>query len=137
MIIQAFFKENVVEAGRTVEFVVSKRFVDEEGNPIPWVLRTMTPRKYIELSNRVAEFKKGGVAIGDMGGAMFALMEECVVEPNLKDQELQDSYGAMGVADLLDKMLTTSEFTALNIKLTQMHGGDQPLDEMVDEVKND
>ncbi|MNW69264.1 Phage XkdN-like protein [compost metagenome] len=59
-----------------------------------------------------------------------------IVYPNLKDADLQKSYGVRGTDVLLRKMLLPGEFTALLERVQALNGYDQDLNELVDEVKN-
>ena len=56
--------------------------------------------------------------------------------PNLKDKELQDSYGVMGDDKLLKTMLTAGEYANYLEKVQEVNGFDVPMDELVEEAKN-
>lgn len=137
MSLQSFFKNNAIQADTVAEVTVSDRFVDEEGKPIKWQLKALPPKRFMVLtSGMVSITKKGDVDLSAMDDATFQLVAETVVYPNLRDAELQNSYGVMGVIDLINEMLTTKEFQLLSKKVNELHQNDKDLDELVNEVKN-
>lgn len=61
----------------------------------------------------------------------------CVVDPNLNDKELQDSYGVMGAEQLIQEMLDDpGEYNEFMSRVQSYHGFDQSFREKVDEAKN-
>ncbi len=58
-----------------------------------------------------------------------------VVYPNLKSQELQESYKAIGAEMLLRKMLRPGEYGVLLEKAQEMNGFVTDTKELIDEVK--
>ena len=134
-----FFAQNAA-ADATEEYVVSKRFKDTEGHPIPWKLRSMTEDENQECRKAATRKVKGknGVYTQDIdpNEYMVKLMSSSVVYPDLKDAELQRSYGVLGAESLLRKMLLPGEFAALGERVQSLNGFDQDMNELVDEVKN-
>ncbi|MNC83125.1 Phage XkdN-like protein [compost metagenome] len=59
-----------------------------------------------------------------------------VVYPDLKDAELQKSYGVLGADQLLRKMLLPGEYATLLQKVQSINGFDKDVNELADEVKN-
>ncbi len=137
MSLQSFYRENAIQADTVTEVTVSDRFLDAEGKPIKWQLKALPPKRFMVLtSGMVSITKKGDVDLSAMDDATFQLVAETVVYPNLRDAELQNSYGVMGVIDLINEMLTTKEFQLLSKKVNELHQNDKDLDELVNEVKN-
>ena len=137
--LSAFYAQNAITP-ETESFVVSKRFADQEGNPIPWQLRGMTEAENEECrkaATRVTKVK-GGARQTEVNGDeyLLKLVSASVVFPNLRDAELQKSYGVMGAENLLRKMLLPGEYAALMGKVQEINGFDRDLGELVDEVKN-
>ncbi|MCJ0199628.1 phage portal protein, partial [Clostridioides difficile] len=65
--------------------------------------------------------------------------ELCVastVFPDLKDAELQNSYGVMGEAQLLKTMLTAGEYVNYTVKVNEVNGFDTSFEDKVEEAKN-
>lgn len=135
MSLSAFLKENVVDANEVIEFVVSDRFKDEEGNPIPWQLSPMTPSESLK-STDVATVVKGKQADFKTDLYLMNIVTSTVKFPNLKSQELQDSYGVFTAEALIDKMLNASEFNKLLRKCQKVNGLDTDFEDLKDEVKN-
>ncbi|WP_438448190.1 phage tail assembly chaperone [Gorillibacterium sp. sgz5001074] len=137
--LSAFFME-AVPVQATEEFVVSDRFRDKEGKPIPWELRSLTEEENEEL--RKASTKrvrvKGGQYMNETNQDeyIYRIASACVVYPNLKDAALQSSYGVIGAEALLKKMLRPGECTALIQKIQELNGFDKSMNELMDEVKN-
>lgn len=135
----AFFAQNVVME-KTEEFVVSNRFKDQNGQPISWKLRTLSESENEEIRKSATQMVKG------KGGQRFQetkpevylvkVASASIVYPDLKNAELQKSYGVIGAEDLLKKMLLAGEYAALVRKVETMNGFDSDINELVEEVKN-
>ncbi|WP_270166102.1 phage tail assembly chaperone [Paenibacillus sp. SYP-B4298] len=136
---QAFFAQNA-SIETTEEYIVSNRFKDEEGNPIPWKLRSITEDQNAEIrkaSTRRQKGKNGSYTLETNQEEYVAkLVAASVVYPELKDLELQKSYSTIGAESLLRKMLLPGEFGGLLKRVQELNGFEQELGDMVDEVKN-
>nr|DAL67695.1 MAG TPA: tail assembly chaperone protein [Caudoviricetes sp.] len=112
-------------------YVVSDRFVDADGKPIPWVLRPVSSAKDKEL-------KQACTNNGHFDNGKYAemLTAESVVDPNLADATLQDSYHVYGKTELLEQMLYAGEMNKLQLKALAINGMATPLDDLVGEAKN-
>ncbi|MEK4854788.1 phage portal protein [Paenibacillus sp. FSL H7-0756] len=135
----AFFAQTAA-IETTEDFVVSKRFKDKEGKAIPWKLRSITEDENQELRKAAMKKVKGRNGVYtpefDSNEYLAKMVGASVVYPNLKDAELQKSYGVRGAEALLRKMLLPGEFTALMEHVNALNGYDQDMNELVDEVKN-
>lgn len=134
MSLTAFLKENVANAYEEVEFIVSDRF-KENGKVIPWKLRAMSPDNALLATDKAAlvKGKQGGFNTSTYFKSVVA---ESVVYPNLRDKELQDSYGVMEPGQLLNKMLNSAEFNRLLEKCLDINGLNRSFDDLKNEVKN-
>lgn len=146
-----FFAQNV-ETDITEDFVVSGRFkernekgelvVDEQGKPVSvkWKLRTMdeTENEGIRkaATKRVKVKGQGYVPETDPQEYMAKLTVASVVYPDLKNAELQKSYGVLGAENLLRKMLLPGEYANLVAKVQEINGYDKDMTDLVNEVKN-
>lgn len=137
--LQAFFAQNV-DSETIEDFIVSERFKDADGKPISWKLRTMTESENEEIRKASTKTVKGknGIKVPETNPVEYIgkLATASVVFPNLKDAELQKSYGVMGAESLLKKMLLAGEYAALIQKVQELNGFDQDVNELADEVKN-
>jgi hypothetical protein len=127
----SLFMADKAGAVEKVEFVVTDRFKDGDGNAIPWVLFPVSCTKEKEIKRQCT--KNGHF---DNFSYTEQLTAETVLEPNLADASLQDSYKCMGKTDLLAAMLTSGEFNKLTLKALEVNGLNQPLQSIVDEAKN-
>lgn len=135
----AFLKTNKVEKAN--EFIqVSKSFVDADGNPIAWEVRQLSNEemKYIKKScMKQVKDKRGGVSVETDGDKMMCLMAATsTVYPDLKNAELQNSYGVMGETALLEAMLSAGELLMYEQEVNRINGFDVSFDDKVEEAKN-
>ncbi|MNW42423.1 Phage XkdN-like protein [compost metagenome] len=133
-----FFAQNVVSE-LTEEVVISNRFKDKDSRAIPWKLRSMTEEENeaIRKSSQRKIKEKGVVTIDTNSDEYLAkLVMTSVVYPDLKDAELQKSYGVLGADQLLRKMLLPGEYATLLQKVQSINGFDKDVNELADEVKN-
>ena len=125
----------------TVKYVASKRFVKNK-KPVEWELKAVDSdldeliRK--ECTKRVPITGKRGqyTQETDTDKYIGKLCVACTVYPNLKDAELQDSYGVKTGDELLKKMLLPGEYTEYKAKVMEINGYDLDMEELVDEAKN-
>ncbi|MFD2170313.1 phage tail assembly chaperone [Tumebacillus lipolyticus] len=133
-----FFAENVLADG-IEELVVSERFKDSDGKPIPWKLRWMTEAENEEIRKSATKrVKVKGQYVQETSPEdyMAKLVVSSVVFPDLKNAALQNSYGAVGADNLLRKMLLPGEYARLIEKVQEINGFDKDLGTLIDEVKN-
>lgn len=135
--LQAFFAQNV-RSDIVEEFVVSERFKGEDGKPIPWKLRALTEEENEQIrraSMRPTEKKREpGQIQPDVYLAKVVVAS--VVFPDLKNAELQQSYGVMGAEALLKRMLLSGEYARLAKKVQEINGFDKDFNDLIDEAKN-
>ena len=139
--LDAFLKGNAKPI-EDIEMIVSKRFMDEKGNPIPWILRQLTAKENNNLRKKHTKKIKNKLGRIEENFNADAYQEEfitsSVIFPDLTDTQLQQSYGALGA--LLQKMLTADEFANLQIKVAGFAEEEiieNSMDNLVEEVKND
>lgn len=137
--LKAFFADKAAIT-ETEKVVISDRFKDEEGKPIPFELRYLTEEEAAEIRKQSTKVTKGR---GGMKGQEFdnekymaVMAARSVVFPDLKNAELQKSYGVMGDGELLKKMLLAGEFSVLYEKIGQMNGFDRDINDLKDDAKN-
>ncbi|QWU15643.1 Phage XkdN-like tail assembly chaperone protein, TAC [Paenibacillus sophorae] len=134
-----FFAQNV-SCDTTEEFIVSTRFKDKDGKPAAWKLRSMTEDENQECRKAATRKIKGKNGVYtpeiDANDYMAKLMTASVVYPDLKNAELQRSYGMLGAEALLRKMLLPGEFAALGERVQALNGFGTDMNELVDDVKN-
>ncbi|CAK4840689.1 unnamed protein product [Aphanomyces euteiches] len=134
-----FFAENA-QGDLIEDFIVSERFKDEKKNPVAWKLRTLTEAENADIrasATKRVQVKRGvTVPETNPNEYMAKLIVASVVYPNLKDSELQKSYGVLGAENLVRKMLIAGEYSNLAEKVQVINGFDKELNELKEEVGN-
>lgn len=133
MDVSVFLAENAKKVEKE-SFVVSDRFKDKHGKPVPWVLAPVSCAVDNAIKQRCTR-GKGGKDFDNLSYTV-ELTVASVVEPNLANADLQDSYHAYGKRQLLETMLTAGEFNALTLKALEINGMSKPIDELIDDAKN-
>lgn len=137
---KAFMAENAIKY-KEVEYIASERFVDENGKPILWRFRTLTEAESQKLrakcKRRVTDARTRQTSIETDNEKYNDLMiEQCVIYPNLNDAALQESYGAVGAAELARTMLLPGEYADLSMAITEANGFDSGMADKIKRVKN-
>lgn len=141
MSLSAFLKQNAV-AEENLKYPASKRFLDENKNPIDWEICAITSdedeaiKKTCTRKVPVPGKKNMFIPETDFNLYLGKLAAKCIVFPNLNDVELQNSYGVMGADALLKVMLKPGEYADLVTKVQEVNGFDVTLEEKVEEAKN-
>lgn len=138
--IKAFLQPPVME--ETKEVIVSERFKDENGNPVPFVIRVIdqeTNDKLINQSTR--KIKKNGQIIREFNEERYAklLVSSCVVEPDFKNSEICAYYKVVDPLDVPGRMLNVGEYNYLAKKIRELNDialSDEEFEELVEEAKN-
>lgn len=138
--LQGFLAENAIKA-ENKKYVASKRFLGANREPLEWELRVLTSDEddVIRKSCKSKEFTPGTREVKvTMNNDKYAeeLVCSCVVYPNLNDAKLQDSYGAVGAAALIKKMLTPGEFTDLYLTVSEINGFKSGMADKIKSAKN-
>ncbi|HGM1082309.1 TPA: phage portal protein [Clostridioides difficile] len=143
--LSAFLSQNAIK-NENVMYVASDRFLDEEGKPVEWELRVLSSEEDEALrrncTKRVKVIGNNGKPTGqftseiDYNSYVAELCAASTVFPDLKDAELQNSYGVMGEAQLLKTMLTAGEYVNYTVKVNEVNGFDTTFEDKVEEAKN-
>lgn len=141
MSISAFLAQNALPIDN-VKHIVSKRFLDENGQPMEWEIKAIDSAEDEAIrkscTKRMPVPGKRNQYTNETDSNLYVgkLAVACTVFPNLNDKELQDSYGVMGADALLKKMLTPGEYADYLNKIQEICGFDVDFRDKVDEVKN-
>lgn len=136
-----FFAENV-EKDENIKYAVSKRFKDKVGKPVEWELCCVSSKEDEEIrkscTKKVPVVGQKGryTQETDTNQYLGKLVARCVVFPNLSNAELQSSYGVMGADNLLKTMLKSGEYSDLVLKVQEINGFNETLEDEVEEAKN-
>jgi hypothetical protein len=139
--LSAFLSQNAIKV-ENIEYIASKRFLDEQGKAIAWELKNITSLedeairksciKKVQVPGKRGQFTQEF----DANAYISKLVASCVVYPNLRDVELQNSYGVMGEVELLNHMLIPGELNNLAAKVQEINGLNETMDDLVTEAKN-
>lgn len=112
--IKAFLQPPVM--GQTKEVIISKRFKDEEGKLVPFVIRVIDQETNDKLIRRATKkTKANGQIIQELDNERYIklLLDACVVEPDFKDADVCAFYKAVDPLDVPGRMLTVGEYNRL------------------------
>lgn len=127
--IQAFYRENRKPLTE-VKFVVSEKFVDKEtGKPMPWTIREITAEEDQALKEKYTEIttdRRTGVRneYFDQNSYIIGIAMLGVVEPDLEDPGLMQSYKTNKPDKVLQRMLSAGEIQKLALKVIELSGLD-------------
>ena len=136
-----FMKGNKAQK-KNVMHPVTKSLVDENGDPLLWEIKPLTTKEneHIRESCTIEVPVKGKPGHYrpkvDMGKYQAKMMCAAIVNPDLNNAELQNSYGVMTPEDLLQEMVDDpAEYTDLAV-FVQKISGFKTLQEDVNDAKN-
>lgn len=139
MDLSSFFRENAIKT-EEVKYVVSTRFVDKNKKPVEWILKPVSSQIDEDLRRQSTITKKNISGQSqlelDVNKYIGLLAVACTVYPNLNDENLQNSYAVMGADSLLKKMLLPGEYANYLLKVQEICGFDQKIDDMIKQAKN-
>lgn len=137
-----FLKQNKIEKENTT-YAATKSLVDEKGNPLLWTIRPLTTTQNEEIRDNcmveVPVTGKPNMFRPRLNTSKYIakMICACVVEPNLYDAELQDSYGVKTPEDLLKEMVDDpGEYQDFAAFIQDFNGFNTTLDDKVEEAKN-
>lgn len=139
---QAFLKGNAKPI-ENIEMIVSKRFTDDKGNPVPWILKQLTAQENNNLRKKNTKKIKSRLGRIEEQFNSEKYQQEYIVNsiifPDLTNTKLQESYKALGEYDLLEKMLSAEELANLQLKVSGFAEEeiiDNSMDNLMEEAKN-
>lgn len=136
MSLTSFLKGNAKTIG-VVEYAPSDRFLDEKGEPAKFKIRAISGKLDAQLKaqSQIKDLTKGTVDF-DTNKYMALLISTCISEPDLRNAELQDSYGVKNAEDLLEIMFAAGEYQRLLAKVQEVNGFTATYQDKVKEAKN-
>lgn len=137
-----FLKANKITKGNTT-YAATASLTDEKGKPLLWTIKPLTTRENDKLRDectiqaKVAGKPNLTQPKLDISKFIAKMIATSVVEPNLYDKELQDSYGVMTPEDLIKEMIDNpGEYNNFAEFIQEYNGFNETLDEKVEEAKN-
>lgn len=123
----------------TKEIVISDRFRDEEGNVVPFRIRTISQDENTALNRKAqkTDVIRGQKVQGyDNIKYSYLLVVACTVQPDFRDSELCRAYGTMDPQEVPGKMLTPGEFARLTDAIMDFNGFTEAAEAEEEEAKN-
>lgn len=137
-----FMKSNKVARANTT-YPATKSLVDENGNPLEWTIKPLTTTENENIREScmidVPVTGKPNMYRPKLNTSKYIakMVAASIVEPNLYDKELQNSYGAMTPEELLKEMVDDpSEYNDLVAFIQDYNGFNTSLEDKVEEAKN-
>ena len=138
-----FLKQNK-KVEKPIEIYVSDNFVDSDGKRIPFILRIISSVEAERLTQECLEptidpvtHRKNGQEVNQQR-LQKELLVKSIVQPDLEDKELQESWKAHNATDLLDKMLNVQERNTLLTEFDKYFTPvEQKSEEAEEETKNE
>jgi hypothetical protein len=126
-----------------IKYPATKSLVDSKGNPLLWTIRHISSAQVDKLKKKFTFEEPVPGKYGQTKEVfkqeeyLLALMCECISDPDLRDAELQDSYGVTTPGDLLYAMMDNyGEFLELQNVISEALGLNEDLDSKSKEAKN-
>ena len=111
----------------TKKVEVSKRFVGEDGKPVPFEIKTIPQGENSQLIKKYTRRKlvNGSTTeIFDTAAYTNALIVECTVQPDFQDSRMCEAYGVLDPMMVPGKMLLSGEYSALVGEIMKLNGFD-------------
>lgn len=118
------------------EVIISKRFLGEDGKPVPFKIRSLTQEENATIIKAATRQKKVDGQWQDSIDAnelSARTIVEATVFPDFRSAELCEKYGTKDPVQVPGKMLLAGEFGRLIDAVSKLSGFDKSLDE---EAKN-
>lgn len=119
------------------ELVISKRFLDEEGNPAPFKIRSVSQEENEQITKASRRQRKVGSMVQEHLDSIEygrRLVVTGTMVPDFRAKEMCEAYGTLDPMQVPGKMLTAGEFAALLDAISELSGFDAETPE--DEAKN-
>lgn len=117
------------------EVVISNRFQDENGQPVPFKIRALTQEENDRITKQATrQTKVNGQTVEKLDSVDFSrrMVVSATVEPDFQAKELCDAYGVLDPLLVPGKMLLSGEYAKLLNAITDLSG----FGGAGDEVKN-
>lgn len=132
-----FLKENKAKKENTF-FEATKSLVGEDGKPLKWEIRAVSTREDEDIREECTRFDSAtGRFRLDLSRYMAKIASAAVVEPNLYNVNLQNSYDVSTPEDLIREMLDDPHEYQTFVRFVQRFGEvDVPFSERIETAKN-
>lgn len=116
------------------EIVISKRFLDEQGNPAPFKIRSVSQEENEQITKASRRQRKVGSMVQEHLDSIEygrRLVVTGTMVPDFRAKEMCEAYGTLDPMQVPGKMLTAGEFAALLDAISVLSGfaAESPEDE--------
>lgn len=108
------------------EVIISDRFVDDEGNYIPFKIRNIKQEEMVDINRLIG---------GDKYLADIYVVANCCIEPNFNSIELQNHYGVTSGNELVSKILLAGEINTISSEILKLSGYGKDFEQLIKEGK--
>jgi hypothetical protein len=123
-----------------IEKVITERYKDEEGNPVPFKFKAIPSKQLDDIKKECTKtFYVKGQKIEKSDNERFVakVAIETTLYPNFKNEELLDSYNCVDPVDLAHEILyLPGEYTDWVEAAFKVNGFDDKFEDLVAEAKN-
>ncbi len=137
-----FMKQNKIKKENTT-YAATKSLLDENGEPLLWTLKPISSKENDTIRDEcMAEVPvkgKPNMYRPKLNTSKYIAKMICtaVIEPNLNDKDLQDSYGVMTPEELLKEMIDDpGEYADFSAFVQSYNGFNTSMDDKIEEAKN-
>ncbi|MFS3940166.1 phage tail assembly chaperone [Bacillus subtilis] len=137
----SFFMPGQTIEAEEVKVPISKRFVDKEGNVVPFIFKAITTERIDELEKENTTYKnvKGRGRVKELDSQRFyaRIAVETTVYPNFKVQELREAYKTEDPVEVAKRVLSVGgEYANWLNKAIEINGFDDDLEDLEEAAKN-
>lgn len=118
------------------EVIISKRFLGEDGKPVPFRIRSLTQEENSacnKAATRNIKVNGGYQEKTNQNEYISRLIVAATLEPDFSSAEVCEYFGTKDPIQVPNKMLLAGEFAKLSAAILELSGFEQNLD---DEAKN-
>ncbi len=139
--LKAFLKESAVPV-ENIMYVASERFKGSDGQAVEWELKPLSSDEFDDIMLRAKKKvadpadPRNKVFVTDNSKVRDDILVAAVVSPNLRSQELQESWGTVGELATLKGMLLPGELADLSAMIQQISGFEVGMEDKIKTAKN-
>lgn len=107
---------------KTIEVIISDRFLDENGEPIPFKLKSLPQTKMKAIAKR--SMKTGQKNSNEVDAPLFivrCIVESCI-QPDFKSKDICERYDTEDPLEVPERMLLASEYEKLGRAFLDLNG---------------
>lgn len=126
---------NPVTSGEEKEIVISNRFLDENGTPVPFKIRALSQEETDAITKKATrQMKINGQMTEKLDSVDLSrrMVVTATVEPDFTSKEVCDHFGVMDPLLVPGKMLLSGEYAKLMQEISALSG----FNDLEAEVKN-